>query len=172
MPTAAPQPLPTLVDGAVALRAAVPADAPVLLDLLADPAVAEWWGTNTLASITDELHGHFAIEIGSELAGLLECHQETDDVYPSVAFDIFLGTAFQSRGHGRTSLRLAIDYFVDLGHHRFTIDPAVANEPAIRCYRAVGFQGVGILREAERAPTGEWRNALLMDLLARERSLR
>lgn len=168
MPSLATQPLPTLSSGSVVLRAATSADAPGLLAMLAEPAVATWWVDNDLASITDELAGQFAIEIDGTLAGLLECHQETEPYFPSVAFDIFIGTAFHGHRHGRTALRLAIDHFVQLGHHRFTIDPAVDNVPATRCYAAVGFRPVGILREAERGADGRWRDGLLMDLLARE----
>ncbi|HEX8759326.1 MAG TPA: hypothetical protein VF734_04960 [Pseudonocardiaceae bacterium] len=34
----------------------------------------------------------------------------------------------------------------DRSHHRLVIDPAADNEPAIRCYSAVGFRSVGVLR--------------------------
>jgi aminoglycoside 6'-N-acetyltransferase len=58
------------------------------------------------------------------------------------------------------------------GHHRFTIDPTVSNVAAIKSYASVGFRPVGILRQSERdhspqAPR-EFRDALLMDLLASE----
>ena len=65
-------------------------------------------------------------------------------------------------------VRAAIDGLVARGHHRFTIDPAAANTAAVRCYRAVGFRSVGVLREYERGPDGSWRDGLLMELLARE----
>lgn len=94
-------------------------------------------------------------------------------MYPEVAFDIMLGTRWHGRGLGRRALRLAIDYFISRGHHRFTIDPALDNTAAVRCYSAVGFQRVGILRQAERVPGGapdEFRDALFMDLLASDLS--
>ncbi len=50
------------------------------------------------------------------------------------------------------------------------IDPALANERAIRAYAAVGFRRVGILRRYERGPDGVWEDGLLMDLLAEELS--
>ena len=57
----------------------------------------------------------------------------------------------------------------ECGHHRLTIDPAAANAAAIRCYRKVGFRPVGIMRAYWRDPhTGDWRDGLLMDLLAQE----
>ena len=44
------------------------------------------------------------------------------------------------------------------------IDPAADNEPAIRCYTAVGFQPVGRMRRYERDIDGPgWHDGLLMD---------
>ncbi len=130
-----------------------------------------WWGDNDLESITDEIVGAFTIEIDGEIAGILECHDETEPMYPEVAFDIMLGSRWHGEGFGRKAIRLAIDYFVSRGHHRFVIDPAVANTAAVHCYTAVGFQPVGILRQAERSPSGEFRDAIMMDLLASDLGL-
>lgn len=60
--------------------------------------------------------------------------------------------------------------FDDRGHHRLTIDPAAANKQAIRAYRRIGFRPVGIMRQYERGPDGNWRDGLLMDLLSGELS--
>jgi aminoglycoside 6'-N-acetyltransferase len=57
----------------------------------------------------------------------------------------------------------------DRGHHRLTIDPAVDNAAAVRCYTKAGFRPVGVLRQYERdGATGEWHDGLLMDALASE----
>src|SRR3712207_7691433 len=41
--------------------------------------------------------------------------------------------------------------------------------PAIRCYSAVGFRPVGVLRRYERDPDGTgWHDGLLMDLRSEE----
>lgn len=160
--------LPTLVQGELTLRPSIETDVPPLLALLADPGVAEWWGDNTVETLTDELVGAFTILVDGAVAGILECHEETEPMFPEVSFDIMLGAGFQGRGRGRRALRLAIDYFVSRGYHRFAIDPAAGNTRAIRCYTAVGFKPVGILRSCERAPSGGWRDGLLMDLLADE----
>jgi aminoglycoside 6'-N-acetyltransferase len=53
------------------------------------------------------------------------------------------------------------------GHHRFSIDPAAANERAIPCYAGLGFKPVGVMRQYERGDDG-WHDNLLMDLLADE----
>jgi aminoglycoside 6'-N-acetyltransferase len=66
-------------------------------------------------------------------------------------------------------LRTVIDWLVEArGHHRFTIDPAAQNQRAIAAYEKVGFRPVGKLRKQERAPDGNWRDGLLMDLLAED----
>lgn len=167
MPAA--HPLPTLIDGELALRPSRPDDAPIIHELLQDPDVATWWGLdNTLADVQHELEGAFTIEVDGGVVGLLECHEETEPMYPSVAFDIALSSKVHGRQLGRRALSLAIDHFISRGHHRFTIDPAVTNQMAIRCYQAAGFRPVGILRSCERAPDGTWRDALLMDLLSWE----
>jgi aminoglycoside 6'-N-acetyltransferase len=49
-----------------------------------------------------------------------------------------------------------------------TIDPAAANDRAIRAYEAVGFRRVGIMRAYERGVDGSWHDGVLMDLLVEE----
>lgn len=167
MPTA--HALPVIRDGDLMLRPSRPDDAPLIFDLLQHPDVAAWWGIDhTLESVREQLERAFVIEVGDDVVGLLECHEETDPMYPSVAFDIALAASVHGRRIGRRALGLAVEHFIAQGHHRFTIDPAVTNQMAIRCYQAAGFRPVGILRSCERAPDGTWRDALLMDLLSWE----
>ena len=45
------------------------------------------------------------------------------------------------------------------------MDPAVDNERDIRCYFAVGFRRVGVMRRYERLRGGSYRDALLMELI-------
>jgi aminoglycoside 6'-N-acetyltransferase len=152
----------------VRLRPATGDDAEALASILAEPEVARWWGPNPLADVREELRTSpsYVVVIDGPAAGWLQVHEETDPMYPSVAFDIALATAFHGHGYGGEALRLVIAHFVARGHHRFTIDPAVDNERAIRCYQAVGFRPVGVMRAYERAPDGRWRDGLLMDLLS------
>lgn len=51
---------------------------------------------------------------------------------------------------------------------RFTVDPAAANEPAIRAYEAVGFRRVGVMRSYEQGSDGTWHDGVLMDLRAKD----
>jgi aminoglycoside 6'-N-acetyltransferase len=72
-------------------------------------------------------------------------------------------------GPGTEALRLPARHLVEeRGHHRLTIDPAVANTRAIRAYEKVGFRPVGVMRQYERGPDGTWHDSLLMDMLASE----
>jgi aminoglycoside 6'-N-acetyltransferase len=150
-------------DGDLELRRFRPADAEPLEALLAEPEVKRWW----LDGDYDRDHG-WVVEVGGKLAGWVQYEEESYEWYPSVALDIALTTALHGRGYGQRVLQLAIEHFVDRGHHRFTIDPDVRNERAIRSYAAVGFKPVGVLRSYERNPDGGWNDGLLMDLVVRD----
>jgi aminoglycoside 6'-N-acetyltransferase len=109
------------------------------------------------------------IEVDGQTAGLIMFWEEDDQGYRHAGMDIAVATRFQRRGIGSASLRAMMRYLVrDRGHHRLTIDPAAANERAIAVYEYVGFKPVGIMRRYERGPDGEWRDGLLMDVLAEE----
>ena len=53
----------------------------------------------------------------------------------------------EGKGAPAPYIRTVCRHLVDRGHHRIVIDPAEANVRAIRCYEAVGFRRVGVLRE-------------------------
>ena len=159
----------------VLLRPVTEADVPAIAAILAEPEVVRWWGDHDEARVRRELVEDpagepLAIEVDGAVAGILVVTEEDDPGYRHAALDVAIATAYQGRGLGQEALRLAIDELATArGHHRFTIDPAVENDRAIRCYAAVGFKPVGIMRRYERAPDGGWRDGLLMDLLADER---
>jgi aminoglycoside 6'-N-acetyltransferase len=152
------------------LRPVAAADHPRLVAILAEPEVARWWGDFSEARAREELAGEtgWVVEVEGEVAGWLAATEEDDPDYRHVAFDIFLGAAARGRGLGREALRTAVLHYAGRGHHRFTIDPAVANERAIRSYAALGFRPVGVMRAYERGPDGRWHDNLLMDLLLAE----
>jgi aminoglycoside 6'-N-acetyltransferase len=147
-------------DAEMELRPFEPADAAAMEEMLAEPEVKRWWFDGDY----DPEHG-WVIEVDGEFAGWVQYEEEDYEWYPSVALDISLKTALHGRGYGRRALRLAIEHFVAKGHHRFTIDPDVRNERAVRAYSGVGFKPVGIMRAYERKPEGGWNDALLMDLV-------
>lgn len=163
-----PEAEPVLRGERVLLRLATEGDADALLAILAEPAVARWWGGYDAAGVLRDMPGSFAIVVDGAVAGWLLVDEETDPEYPSVGLDIMLSSSLHGRGYGPEALRLVIRHFIDRGHHRFTIDPALENERAQRGFAKVGFKPVGVLRSYERARDGTWRDGLLMDLLADE----
>jgi aminoglycoside 6'-N-acetyltransferase len=157
-----------LSTGRLTLRPSRGADVAALVAVLAEPAVSRWWQTTSREDILDELGSGFTVLDEERVSGWLLVTEETEPTYRHVAFDLALATRLHGQGHGREVLRTIVRHCVAHGHHRFTIDPAVDNAAAIRCYTAVGFRPVGVLREYERWPDGRWGDGLLMDLLARE----
>jgi aminoglycoside 6'-N-acetyltransferase len=152
-----------LTDGDLVLRPFGPGDEAAILAMLREPDVVRWWPTPDF----EREHG-WVILVAGEPAGWLEYHEEDYAWYPSVAMDIMLTTSLHGRGYGRRVLRLAIEHFVEKGHHRFTLDPNVANERAIRCYASLGFEPVGVMHAYERNPGGGFNDALLLELIVAE----
>ena len=155
----------------VTLRPLEAADAPGLGEIAAEPEVRRWWLGLTEQDILektgpDEEALVFAIELDGEVIGLAQAGEETDPEYRHASIDLFLGSAWHGQGLGSDTIRtLARHLFDVLGHHRKTIDPAVANERAIRSYESVGFKRVGVMRQYERGTDGDWHDGLLLDLL-------
>jgi len=112
----------------------------------------------------------FAVLLEGEVRGMIQYGEENEPDYRHASIDIFLDPSMHRQGLGRDAVATLARHLVrDRGHHRLVIDPAADNEPAIRCYAAIGFRPVGIMRRYERdADGGGWHDALLMDLLAEE----
>jgi aminoglycoside 6'-N-acetyltransferase len=158
----------------VELRRLTEADLPRVAAIQAQPSVAARWGEPNDAELRAKQDGTegvvaFAIELDGELVGLIEYHEEEDPMYRSAGIDIFLTEEVHGRGLGTDAVRTLTRYLIDeRGHHRLTIDPAADNAPAIRAYEKAGFRPVGVMRQYERLPGGDWHDSLLMDLLADE----
>jgi aminoglycoside 6'-N-acetyltransferase len=167
--------LPVLRGERVVLRPVRDDDLAPLLAMLTEPGVAHWFGRWDAARVRRDLlapqddEAVLAIEVEGAVAGMLLVGEETMPDYRHASLDIALAGAHQGGGVGPEAMRLAIEHMIEVrGHHRFTLDPAAANERAIRAYAAVGFRPVGLMRRYERALDGTWRDGLLMDLLAEE----
>lgn len=160
---------PTLQGPRLRLRRIEAADVEALAAIRAEPAVREWWGEPDPGDF--EAPGEdgdlFVIEVGGAIAGAIQYEEVTDPRYRSASIDLFLGAQWQRRGLGREAIGLLVRHLFEAGgHHRLTIDPAARNARAIRCYEAVGFRPVGVLRQYERADDGAWQDGLLMQLVA------
>jgi aminoglycoside 6'-N-acetyltransferase len=168
---------PVLAGRRVRIRPGRPGDAARLREILAEPSVSQWWGEpDPLSMIEDALRGEdedeeilLVMEIDGEVAGGIQYTEENEPMYKHAGIDIYLGTRFQGRGAGTEAVALLAGYlFEERGHHRITIDPAAHNERAIRSYAKVGFRPVGVMRQYERGPDGQFHDGLLMDLLRDE----
>ena len=162
-----------LSGGRVRLRPVRPDDEPALRAIFADPSVAKWWG-DPARSVSDALNPEegesgFVIEAASESIGFIQCFEETDPMYRHASIDLAIRGDRQGQGYGPEAIRtLAAHLLHERGHHRLTIDPSAANVHAISAYRKVGFRTVGVMRQYERGPNGEWHDGLLMDLIKEE----
>jgi aminoglycoside 6'-N-acetyltransferase len=166
---------PTLRGERVVLRPVTEADRDRLRAILVEPSVARWWGLPGLGDPTeewvtlDEESVGFVVEVDGDIVGSIQFYEESDPDYRHAGLDLFLDTAHQGQGLGRDAIRTLARYvFEALDHHRLIIDPAAANEAAIRSYGAVGFRPVGVMRAYERGPDGTFHDGLLMDLLRHE----
>lgn len=165
--------LPVLPARRLTLRPLADSDLDALAAIVTAPGVREWWGaTDDGEELREDLRhdgAAWVIEVDGRVAGWLGVSEEPTPDYRHAALDIVLGPGHQDRGLGSEALRAAIGWLAgERGHHRLTIDPALANARAIRAYEAVGFRRVGVLRAYERGPDGAWRDGLLLDLLADE----
>ncbi len=163
----------------VVLDPLTPTHVPDLRRILAAPAVRVRWGNEAASEqwpFDDPSTVRFTIVLAGAVRGMVQYAEEDDSRYRHASIDIFVDPAVSARGIGRDAVRtLARHLFQERGHHRIVIDPAADNEPAIRCYAAVGFRPVGVMRAYEKdidPDTGEetpgWHDGLLMDLLAGE----
>lgn len=158
----------------VLLRPMTVEDIPILMAIQAQAGVARRWGTPTEKDLRDKVGGSdgvvpFAIELDGEVIGLVQYHEEDDPMYRHAGIDLFLSEHVQGQSLGTDAVRTLARYLIhERGHHRLVIDPAADNVAAIRAYEKVGFRPVGVMRQYERLPGGEWHDGLLMDLLADE----
>jgi RimJ/RimL family protein N-acetyltransferase len=141
--------------------------------ILRTPEVRSRWGDEAASSLwpfDDSSAVRFSIVLDDQVCGMVQYGEEDDPKYRSASIDIFLDPSVHGRGIGRDAVRTLAHYLVhNRGHHRLVIDPAADNEPAIRCYSAVGFRPVGVLRRYEHDVEGDaWHDGLLMDLLSEE----
>jgi aminoglycoside 6'-N-acetyltransferase len=142
-------------------------------EIAAEPEVARWWGDLPRQQLIDKVAGGdgeaMAVERVGAVIGLIQFCEERDPMYRHASVDLFLSASQHGLGLGREAVSLVVSHlFGDHGHHRITIDPAAANERAIRCYSAVGFRPVGVMRCYERGRDGSFHDGLLMELV-RER---
>ena len=137
------------------------------------PEVARWWSPRDLtyvrAKVRREDLAYWVVELDAEMVGFVQAYEETNPEYRHAGLDLFLHPRVHGRGLGQDVVRTVCRQLIARGHHRIVIDPAAANARAIRCYEAVGFQRVGVLRSYWWDHSEErWADGLLLELLAGE----
>jgi aminoglycoside 6'-N-acetyltransferase len=154
------------------LRRVVETDREAIEGILREPSVAQWWTTHSLDDVIEDSIDAYVwavdqiIEGTWTVVGGVQAWENANPEYRHAGIDLFLATSAQGHGLGRAVVRTVSAWLFDvLGHHRIVIDPAAANERAIRAYAAVGFQRVGVMRQYEQGRDGTWHDGLLMDLL-------
>ena len=153
------------------LRPLAEGDEAELLRIHRTPEVLRWWDVPDEGFPWDEPEStRWTIEVDGKVAGLIQFWEEPEPKYRHAGIDLFLDPALHGRGLGTEAVRRVVRHLIhDRGHHRVTIDPAVANAPAIRAYEKAGFRRVGVMRRYERdVGGGGWHDGLLMELLAGE----
>jgi len=74
----------------------------------------------------------------------------------------------RNKGHAQKMLSSVISFgFNELGLNRIGLGTYDFNEPAIKCYKKLGFKTEGTLRESSKVVTSYW-NCQLMSLLRKE----
>lgn len=165
-----------IIGDSIELRPLEVSDTPRLLTLLDHPEVKRWWSDYPSDParlhrdfFDDEETVAFAIEADGQMVGVIQYSEENEPDYRHASIDIAVDGDLLGRGYGTDAVRALARHLIHArGHHRLTIDPAVANVRAIGAYAKVGFKPVGVMRSYERGLDGAWRDGLLMDLLAAE----
>jgi aminoglycoside 6'-N-acetyltransferase len=154
--------------GRLALRPLLPDDADELRRIHRTPEVQRWWDEPE-EDFPGEDPGstRLTILVDGAVAGMIQYWEETEPKYRHAGVDLFLDPVHHGHGLGTEAVRRVVRHLTEeRGHHRITIDPAAANEPAIRAYGKVGFRPVGVLRRYERDSDGRgWHDGLLMEFV-------
>lgn len=151
------------------LRPLATGDEAELLRIHNTAEVLCWWDRPAEGFPWDEPQAtRLVLELDGAVAGLIQYWEEQEPKYRHAMIDLFLDPRWHGRGVGTEALRrLTRELVEQRGHHRITVDPACANNAAIRAYEKAGFTAVGIMRCYERDVDGDgWHDGLLMELIA------
>lgn len=130
------------------VRPAADRDAEMLVAWHADPEVSRFWDGETFTrdEILDRLHRNdvdsWIVEEAGTPVGYLQSWWEDGEPRRG-GLDMFLVPSARGRGLGPDAGRALARALVDQGWSEVTVDPYLANEPAVRAWRRAGFETVG-----------------------------
>jgi aminoglycoside 6'-N-acetyltransferase len=151
------------------LRPLADSDESELKRIRLEPEILKWWGPLEPEFPREEPEStRWTVELDGSVVGMVQFWEETEPRYRYATIDVFLDPALHGRGVGTEVVGQVVRHLIeDRGHHRVTIDPALANVAAIRSYEKAGFRRVGVMRSSERDVDGPgWHDALLMELVS------
>ena len=143
------------------------ADLPMLGRWLDEPHVCAWWGPadRELKLIERDLgaspvdmrivrHGGVPFAYVQDYpAHHWDMPHYRDEPGGTRAVDTFLGEpAWLGKGHAARYLRLRAEELTRAGAPAVVIDPSTENVPALRAYRAAGFEGDAVRQNEDGAP--------------------
>lgn len=141
-----------------------------------DPDIRRWMTFTTPSSMDDVEEFYENVVLGDDNLNLVTC-VDGEPVGVVVLFDLSRHSAelaawllpeYQGEGYGRAAAELLVDHgFEGLGLHRIRAKALVDNEPSRATLAALGFQEVGIARDAV-FQRGRYRDMVRYDLLADE----
>jgi len=172
---------PVLSGARVVLRPLVRADAPRLVQLLADPAVRanlrlagpvtqaqEEEFIEAVGRAADQVVSGLAARDDGRLLGVIGLHH-LDDPARQAEFGIFLGGPEEwGKGFGGEATRLLVAHgFEVLGLNRIWLHVYADNLRGLRAYARAGFRQEGLLRQAARRGDG-YLDVIAMGILREE----
>jgi aminoglycoside 6'-N-acetyltransferase len=156
----------------VLLREVQAGDADALREIHRTPAVSAWWGLPDpeFPFDDDPQTTSLTILLDEAIVGFAQFGEEPEPDYRHAWIDLFVDPQRHRQGIATDAIDTVVRHLVEVrGHHRVTIDPAVDNHAAIRCYEQAGFRPVGVMHAAWRDPTTDiWRDSLLMELVVEQ----
>ena len=109
-------------------------------------------------TLEDDSRHRLRYRAEGQLIGMIMYTEELDSHYRFAMIDVSVDASHVGRDSALTLVRTLAGTSIDeRGHHRITIDPAVANARAVAAYKKVGFKPVGVMRQYELGPDDTWR---------------
>ena len=139
-----------------------------LRELHLAPEVQRWWDDPS-DDFPANLPGNYTVMLDERIIGFAQWYEDSDPTFRHAGLHLFLDPAVHGRGLGLETVRVLCAHLIDdHGFHRIVAEPEVENETSIECFRKAGFQPVGVVRQYLRDASGDRKDGLLLDLLAKE----